>query len=75
MFGEAAVRLGHFAADQLADLLARQQEDPRALADGLIARGHLEAQEADALLAAHAAAGPDYRRPPAATCTATAAAA
>ena len=66
LFGEAAVRLGLFTRPQLADLLARQQEDPRALADGLIARGHLETGEADALLAAHAAAGPDLSPPPAA---------
>ena len=59
LFGEAAVRLNLMAADQLADLLARQQEDPRALADGLVARGHLERAEAEALLSAHAAAGPD----------------
>ena len=69
LFGEAAVRLGLMTPPQLADLLARQQEDPRALADGLIARGHLEAAEADALLAAHAAAGPDLSPPAAAGVT------
>ena len=63
LFGETAVRLGLMARPQLADLLARQQENPRALADGLIARGHLEVGEAEALLAAHAAAGPDLSPP------------
>ena len=57
------MRLGLITREQLADLLARQQEDPRALADGLIERGHLETGEADALLAAHAAAGPDLSPP------------
>ena len=63
LFGEAAVRLGLMTRPQLADLLARQQEDPRALADGLIERGHLERAEAEALLSAHAAAGPDLSPP------------
>ena len=59
-FGEAAVRLGLMTEPQLADLLARQQEDPSALASALVARGRVERAEADALLGAHAAAGPDY---------------
>ncbi|WP_171189617.1 GGDEF domain-containing protein [Alienimonas chondri] len=59
-FGESAVRLGLLNSEQLADLLARQQEDPRALADALIARGHADRAEMDALLEAHAAAGPSF---------------
>ena len=58
-FGEAARRLDLLTDAQLADLLARQQESPRSLADALVKRGHLESGEADALLIAHAAAGPD----------------
>ena len=59
-FGEAAIRLGLLEPEQLAELLARQQEDPRALAAAIVARGHAERAEMDALLEAHAAAGPHF---------------
>ncbi|QDT15533.1 Response regulator PleD [Alienimonas californiensis] len=58
-FGEAALRLGLLTLEQLAELLARQQEDPRALGAALVARGHAEEAEVEALLHAHAAAGPN----------------
>ncbi|MEM9701240.1 MAG: GGDEF domain-containing protein [Planctomycetota bacterium] len=59
-FGQAALRLELLTQEQLADLLARQQEEPEALAAALIERGCASRQEMDALLAAHAAAGPSY---------------
>ena len=63
-FGEAAIRLGLLGPEQLAELLARQQEDPRALAAALVARGHADRAEMDALLEAHAAAGPHFAPAP-----------
>ena len=63
-FGEAALRLGLMSDAQLAELLARQQEDAAALAAALVARGHATRAEADALLEAHAAAGADFAPAP-----------
>ncbi|MFH5805120.1 HDOD domain-containing protein [Alienimonas sp. DA493] len=59
-FGEAAVRLGLLNHEQLAELLARQQENPRALGEALVARGHADPAEIEALLDAYAAAGPSF---------------
>ena len=57
-FGEAAVRMGLMNEEVLAELLARQQENPRELADALIRRDLVPAGEMHRLLAEHAAEGP-----------------